>query len=93
MQKALATAWHETEKYVTPTYLVQAGKDALVDPDASRAWLAQTGTVDAYCKFLPEHYHEVLNEPDWEQTLGEIFQWLNQRMPSQSDAEELSVAC
>lgn len=67
----------EARRLAIPALVMQSGGDRLVDPDATRKW----------CDDAPAHlveyvdweglYHEMLNEPEQEQVLVRIGQWLD----------------
>jgi lysophospholipase len=81
MRRALRNAWREAPQMRVPLLLVQAGHDRIVDPDASREWLETAGSPDRTFECLPEHYHELLNEPDWSSTADFVARWLDARVP------------
>lgn len=80
MQAALIKAWSEVESITLPVMIVQAGDDYIVDPVVPEGWLALASSEHKEYVFLEDHYHEVLNEPDWETTIVQIEDWLNVRM-------------
>ena len=82
MRRALRHAWREAPAMRVPLLLVQAGRDRIVDPDASREWIEFAGSPDKTFQCLPEHYHELLNEPDWSSTAELVGQWLDARVPA-----------
>lgn len=52
-----------------PTRIAQAGADRLVSVEKSRAWAASKGVpIDV----LPDHYHELLFEPDGAERVAEL---------------------
>lgn len=81
MQSALRAAWRESPRLQTPLLLMQAGSDRIVDPSAAEPWFNSTASGDRTFEFLPEHYHELLNEPDWRETLNLVMRWLDVRLP------------
>lgn len=66
-------------QWQTPTLLLYAGQDKLVDPAASDAFARQApaGCVQAH-RFEPM-YHEVFNDPEREQVLALLRRWLDAR--------------
>lgn len=64
-----------------PTLLLHGDMDPVTDPSASREWFESISSADKTCHFLPDHLHELLNEPDWQETLETILDWLEQRIP------------
>ena len=77
----LAAAKH----WRTPTLLMYAGADKLVNPRGSRRFAkraadsknVKAGTVTAQC--FEGYYHELFNEPQRERVFGALKTWLNTR--------------
>jgi lysophospholipase len=80
MEAALKSVWSESTRILCPLLLMQAGDDRIVDPNASRPWFDTVASIDKSFHLFPEHYHELLNEPDWQQTAGSIMDWLDLRV-------------
>jgi len=68
----------------TPTLLLWAGTDRLVDPAGSQAFCdsAPTGLVQGQC-FAPL-YHEIFNEADAQPVFQRLQQWLDALLPAPS---------
>lgn len=81
MKQALADAWQDAEKLNAPILALQAGDDLIVDPYAVEPWLQTAGSDDTRFRMVEEHYHELLNEPTWRETLDEVLNWLDERVP------------
>lgn len=86
MRKALRAAWSEADHIDVPLLVIQGGQDRIVDPAAAQSWLEPVNTADKTLIQLPEHYHELHNEPDWRDTLTTIVEWLDARVPAGSDS-------
>jgi len=80
MQHALRTVWELAEQVSCPTLVMQAGSDLIVDPAAPHGWLQRVGSTDKAIRVFPDHYHELLNEIDWSNTLADLLDWLEQRL-------------
>ncbi len=80
MKQALQDAHEEVSSVVVPILAMQAGEDLIVDPLAVEPWLEKTGSSDRTLKILDGHYHELLNEEDWRETLNELLSWLESRI-------------
>jgi alpha-beta hydrolase superfamily lysophospholipase len=64
---------------------LQGAKDVVVDPVAPAHWLESVAATDKTYHQLPEHYHELLNEPDWRQTIELIIEWLDTRIAAHAE--------
>lgn len=82
MKQALADAWRDGEKVNTSVLALQAGADRIVDPHAVEPWLRTAGSDDIRFRMLADHYHELLNEPTWRETLDDVLDWLDDRIPA-----------
>ncbi|HUG91471.1 MAG TPA: lysophospholipase [Planctomycetaceae bacterium] len=92
MRRALRNAWREAPGLRVPLLVLQAGQDRIVDPDAAREWLASAGSADKTFRCLPEHYHELLNEPDWPETATLVADWLDGRVDAVPASDPASPA-
>lgn len=81
MKQALRDAHEQATAIEIPILAMQAGDDLIVDPQAVAPWLEKTSSADRTLKLLDEHYHELLNEEDWRETLNELLTWLESRIP------------
>lgn len=84
MESAMKSVWSEATRILCPLLLMQAGDDHIVDPKASRPWFDTIASIDKSFHLFPEHYHELLNEPDWQQTAGSMMDWLDLRVGPQT---------
>ena len=80
MRSALQSAWDLAERIACPLLVLQAGSDLIVDPQAPCAWLKCVASSDKTLRVLPDHYHELLNELDWANTLADLLDWLELRL-------------
>lgn len=80
MRAALRSAWELAEQIACPLLVLQAGSDQIVDPHAPHAWLQRVASPDKTLRVLPDHYHELLNEIDWADTLADMLDWLDLRL-------------
>lgn len=80
MKQALQDAHENVSSIIVPIFAMQAGEDLIVDPLAVKPWMEKTGSSDRALKVLDGHYHELLNEEDWRETLNELLNWLESRI-------------
>jgi lysophospholipase len=92
MKASLAAAWEETDRVRLPLLIMQAGNDKIVDAAAPEAWLEQVSESDTTFRRFEEHYHELLNEPDWTQTVESVIGWLAERISTQPMASQQNIA-
>jgi len=76
MMSAIDRVWADAEKVDLPVLLMQGAQDKIVDAHAPEEWLAKVSSQDVTFKMLADHFHELLNEPDWRHTLNEVIEWL-----------------
>lgn len=81
MKSALEAVWEEAPEIIVPMLTLQAGDDLIVEPSAAAPWVAKTSSRDRSFRLLKGHYHELLNEPDWRETLAHLLTWLETRLP------------
>ncbi|NQV25314.1 MAG: alpha/beta hydrolase [Rhodopirellula sp.] len=81
MKQALHDANEQAASITVPILTMQAGADLIVDPLAVEPWLKKTSSTDRTLQILREHYHELLNEEDWRETLTELLVWLESKIP------------
>ena len=65
--------------------VMQAGADRIVCPEAPSRWLKKVASSDKTFHSLPGQLHELLNEPEWEETAEIIVDWLEQRIVQQDE--------
>jgi len=63
-----------------PFLMLLGERDALVDPSGGRELFAAAGAEDKTLKTYPGLLHEVFNEPEQEQVLGDVREWLSSRL-------------
>ena len=88
MEAALKAVWAEVSQIRCPLLVLQAGQDRIVDAAVAEPWLESVGSAVKAFQMYPEHYHELLNEPDWPEIAAGLFDWLDARVtaPSSSPA-------
>jgi len=66
----------EGAKITLPVLIVQGGSDRLVDPSGAQLLYDRVGSTDKKLKVYDGLYHEVFNEPEQAQVLGDVEEWL-----------------
>ncbi|MBR7555008.1 alpha/beta hydrolase [Allobacillus sp. GCM10007491] len=76
-QKAAEQANKNVNHYKNiPTLMLQSGKDQLVDKDVSIDWFNKINVNEKSIHVYDELYHELLNEPEREEVMREIVQFI-----------------
>ena len=83
--RSLVRAWR---RLAVPTLVIQGGQDTIVPPEAS-APMAELPVVERVV--YPALRHELFNEPEGEQVLGEVVGWIRRqaavlRFPKRAEA-------
>ena len=76
MLKAMQRVTAEVAKIALPFLAIQGGADKLVDPGGAQMLYDQAQSRDKTLKVYPGLYHEVFNEPERAQVLGDVERWL-----------------
>ncbi|MDQ1320993.1 MAG: hypothetical protein QG655_2236 [Actinomycetota bacterium] len=63
-----------------PLLVVHGEDDQLVSAEGSRRLVQCIGSTDVELKVYPELYHEVFNEPEREQVLNDVTDWITSRL-------------
>ncbi|MBW2267624.1 MAG: lysophospholipase [Deltaproteobacteria bacterium] len=61
-----------------PVLLLHGGDDPLIPSSSSRRFADTVTAPGSELRIYPELRHEILNEPEWESVLGDLFAWLGQ---------------
>jgi lysophospholipase len=83
--KGLRAAHKEAARFTVPLLILQGDADQIVCLGRTRNWLSRVSSTDATLRMLPEHLHEVIHEPGWEQLIADTLQWLDRRLAAPAD--------
>jgi acylglycerol lipase len=72
MERVLA----EASKIRLPLLILQGAADKLVDPKGAQVLFDRVSSTDKTIKVYEGLYHEVFNEPEHDQVLGDVEKWL-----------------
>lgn len=67
------------EAVALPLLLLHGTSDSLTDPEGSSLLYERASSPDKTLRLYEGLYHEVLNEPEKEQVLADLVQWLDER--------------
>jgi acylglycerol lipase len=77
--RAVHTVASRMNRITVPLLLLHGTADKLTDPDGSRELYKRANSRDKTLKLYGGFYHEVFNEPEKEQVLNDVVQWLHER--------------
>jgi alpha-beta hydrolase superfamily lysophospholipase len=80
--KAAEDGFNSAASLRLPVLLQQAGADKLVDPVKSKEFFDAVSSGDKTWKLYDGLYHQLHNEPEKEQVLGDMADWLEKRLPT-----------
>jgi alpha-beta hydrolase superfamily lysophospholipase len=63
-----------------PLLVVHGSEDRLIPVEGSRRLIGSVGSDDVELKVYPGLYHEVFNEPEQDQVLGDVVSWILNRL-------------
>ncbi|MGH3266587.1 MAG: lysophospholipase [Trebonia sp.] len=63
-----------------PLLVVHGSDDRLISVEGSRRLVGSVGSSDVELKVYPGLYHEVFNEPEQDQVLGDVVSWITARL-------------
>ena len=69
----------QAHRFTLPFFLIHGGADQLTNPAASRRFYEQAASDDKTLKLYDGLYHETFNEPEKEDVLRDIADWLLER--------------
>ncbi len=70
----------DAPKLAVPVLAMHGADDPIVDPSGTRDFVANAGIADKKFIEYPGFFHEILNEPEKEKVLNDIWEWLNERI-------------
>ena len=65
------------EKITLPILIMHGTADRLADPQGSKDLYARVQSADKTLKLYEGFYHEILNEPEKDQVIADMVQWLD----------------
>lgn len=77
--QAIRTIQARMEAIALPLLLLHGTSDSLTEPEGSSQLYQRAGSPDKTLKLYEGLYHEVLNEPEKEQVLADLIEWLNRQ--------------
>lgn len=81
VQRAIRQAHDEATSVKLPLLMLHGSIDPVTDPRAALQWFESAGSHDKTFEYVPDHLHELFNEPDWQRTLDLTLDWFDHRVP------------
>lgn len=78
---AIELALRRGDRITVPLLFILAGDDRIVDTHRSLAFARSLPADDIAIEVMEGHYHEVLNEVGRSVAMGDIREWLEERLP------------
>jgi len=66
-----------------PILLLHGEADVLASPEGSRSLYSLVSSTDKTLRIYPGLYHEIFNEPEQDEVLGDMSDWLIAHLPTQ----------
>ncbi len=76
MLKTMQTVTQAATRITLPLMILQGGADRMIDPTGTQLLHDRVSSPDKTLKIYDDLYHEVFNEPEHEQVLQDVAQWL-----------------
>jgi len=78
--KAIMRVNAEVSRIAVPFIVLQGSDDRLVNPQGAKMLHERAGSQDKSIRIYDGLYHEVFNEPERDQVLADVVNWLNARV-------------
>lgn len=72
---AMAELRRRAGEITLPVLLLHGGCDRMTSPEGSRLLAQQLGAADRTLRVYPQLYHEIFNEPERDQVIGDLLAW------------------
>lgn len=76
----------EFQNMTLPVLIIHGTKDKATSPSGSQHFYEKAGSADKTLKLYEEHFHDLLNDIDKEVVMADIQNWLDERIPAQTEA-------
>lgn len=78
--RAIKYIQEHMEEINLPVLIMHGTGDVIVDPEGSRQLFKRAKSKDKSLKLYDGFYHEIMNEPDREQVLADILDWIGRHI-------------
>lgn len=76
----------EFQNMTLPVLILHGSQDKATSPSGSQHFYEKAGSSDKTLKLYEGHFHDLLNDIDKEVVMADIQNWLNERIPAQTEA-------
>jgi len=73
-----------------PVLILHGTEDHATKPSGSQHFYEQAGSTDKTLKLYEGHFHDLLNDIDKEVVMADIQNWLDERIPAQTESSAVS---
>lgn len=80
MNQAIQHCQGHFDRFSLPVLVMHGGQDRLADIEGSRQMYAGAASTDKQFKEYEGLYHELVNEPEKEQVMGDMLVWMEERL-------------
>ncbi len=80
--KAAKRGFELASELTLPVFYQQAGADKLISPEKSREFFDNIASKSKTWKLYEGLYHELHEEPEKEQVLQDMYEWMDTRLPT-----------
>lgn len=87
LQSEMRNAYLRVKQINLPLLVLQAGSDCLIDPEGIEEFVQQVPHTNKTFISFPGLYHEVLNEPERDQVLETLGDWLDEHVSVRKELE------
>lgn len=82
----------EFPRITLPVLILHGTEDKATKPSGSQHFYEQTGSQDKRLKLYEGHFHDLLNDVDKEVVMADIQNWIETRIPAQTESSAVSRA-
>ncbi len=76
----------EFQNMTLPVLILHGTEDKATSPSGSQHFYEKAGSTDKTLKLYEGHFHDLLNDVDKEVVMADIQNWLDERIPAQTEA-------
>ena len=78
--RGIDEAIEDLKKISIPILILHGGSDPIISPEASKIVYHNVSSQDKTLKIFDGLYHEIMNEPEKEEVLKTIGDWIEERV-------------